>query len=984
MADSQKNLRKAYESAKKHYSLPDFETFKADMADPEKLGRFHSSLTKHYSVPDIDQFSKDMGFGQEPSGKLYESGMQDLASAITGKSQINLSEVPNVNEELIRKAAAPETGFEKIGGVDPVDDPGDFGQRGLQLASDAGAGAVDFMSNLVTEFAPHSMPGLQMEADPSQISDAVRNLTAHLNPKPARGKYARGPKSVQEALDPTRIQMIVGEQGPLMVALIGASVANPKLGAAMMFAVEGGESYSQMSQYEKRTGQKLDDHEKLLIASGVGAFNAALEKLGIDSILGKIPGIKQKLLKIASAPAMEGTTEAWQEANHMIAQSGYSGDPLFTAENWDRMKHSFYAGAVMGTAAGGSIQGIKAGVDYVSGFGETLETIDDIEEGEKPPRIDAPPEAPPTMPEGEKSQEAGETADSATETEKPPTQRDFSSTHTPLPAKLSREVKKTAESIIDPEDIHPEEGLEQHPHITVKYGLHTGNVDVVERSIPADQGPIEAEISDVEVFRPEGESYEVLVARIKSEQMEGLNKIISQNLPHTDSFPTYNPHLTLGYLKKGTGEKYENVKTGLEGKKVKLDKIEFSSKSGDVQVIDLTKKKRKTPASSAKSVRGWMRQTGNRITTDELKRHGFGEGSKENKSLILQVGSKKGMTVEEVAQQAVDDGIISPPPSNYNLADWFMEKVRANDKTLAAEQATKKREESTKSLEEELTAEEEAQITKVLEDMSDEDFDSYLDGLMEGAALAKAEGKASPQISPDEAQEFIEALRNRDPDAFTGLPRAFIPKAVEIAQNVQKKRAGKPEDLQKVSDDLKKGAAEVRGRGEQKFKEDQAKKGKKVQEGKTKQQKKEELARKVQSGKMNDDMFVQAEQKKQGNLFDSREPAGKKKPGKKRTRKAPPKHSDTGGYDYTNESILDLPEIVEFARTLLRGKNPRIRQRLDRWGNVLGQFKASAVSPEIRLRANLFADPEVAKRTLAHEIGHLIDFLPNLKMTPRS
>lgn len=78
---------------------------------------------------------------------------------------------------------------------------------------------------------------------------------------------------------------------------------------------------------------------------------------------------------------------------------------------------------------------------------------------------------------------------------------------------------------------------------------------------------------------------------------------------------------------------------------------------------------------------------------------------------------------------------------------------------------------------------------------------------------------------------------------------------------------------------------------------------------------------------------------------------------------------------------IELPEMVQLAKDLM-GDVPKIREKVSRafGGEARGVFK-SKDNGEIRLRADLF-DPKVnsidqAAKTLAHEIGHLIDYLPD-------
>src|SRR3990167_9572280 len=166
---------------------------------------------------------------------------------------------------------------------------------------------------------------------------------------------------------------------------------------------------------------------------------------------------------------------------------------------------------------------------------------------------------------------------------------DYSSTQTPLPKDLSDEVKQIATRVIAPDDIHAEEGLEDRPHITVKYGLHTKDVNAVTPLL-ADVGPIQATVGQVEIFSPEEKDYDVIVQRIDSPALHALNQKLSDNLEVTDTHPEYKPHITIGYVKRGTGDKYKGVKTVLEGRTINLDTLEFSGQDGNITPIKLAGK----------------------------------------------------------------------------------------------------------------------------------------------------------------------------------------------------------------------------------------------------------------------------------------------------------------------------------------------------------------------------------------------------------
>lgn len=61
MANPNDNLYRLYQNGLKHFSLPDFDTFKQDMMDEQKRRRFYTNMQEAYTLPDFDTFSKDIG-----------------------------------------------------------------------------------------------------------------------------------------------------------------------------------------------------------------------------------------------------------------------------------------------------------------------------------------------------------------------------------------------------------------------------------------------------------------------------------------------------------------------------------------------------------------------------------------------------------------------------------------------------------------------------------------------------------------------------------------------------------------------------------------------------------------------------------------------------------------------------------------------------------------------------------------------------------
>lgn len=135
---------------------------------------------------------------------------------------------------------------------------------------------------------------------------------------------------------------------------------------------------------------------------------------------------------------------------------------------------------------------------------------------------------------------------------------------------------------IDDEDLH-EEGKETDSHITVKYGLHTkDHKEIFNFCEDWGKFPIDIKLHNFSIF--ENDEYDVLKLEVSSKALKDLNKKICENFEFTDSYPDYNPHTTLAYLKKGFGKIYvENLKLKFPNfdKKIICDKLVFSTADYD-------------------------------------------------------------------------------------------------------------------------------------------------------------------------------------------------------------------------------------------------------------------------------------------------------------------------------------------------------------------------------------------------------------------
>lgn len=145
-------------------------------------------------------------------------------------------------------------------------------------------------------------------------------------------------------------------------------------------------------------------------------------------------------------------------------------------------------------------------------------------------------------------------------------------------------IVQMAECIPD-EDL-AEDGREDNMHVTVKYGLHTDDVEEVRKAVQG-FGGVPLTLGKTSVFPArEGKEYDVVKIEVESKELRYLNRLLSESLEHTDTFPDYNPHITLAYVKPGLGEKYAGM-TDVKGMKMHGSRIAFCNKQGEQILIEL-------------------------------------------------------------------------------------------------------------------------------------------------------------------------------------------------------------------------------------------------------------------------------------------------------------------------------------------------------------------------------------------------------------
>ena len=169
------------------------------------------------------------------------------------------------------------------------------------------------------------------------------------------------------------------------------------------------------------------------------------------------------------------------------------------------------------------------------------------------------------------------------ESRDPTKPRKFSSTQINLPSALAEKVIQWGEQFV-PDDCLADDGREDVPHVTTLFGLHTNNPLIVDNAV---RGFGEFEIRFGPVSRFECPEYDVLKLDIQSDGIRRLNARLSESCENTQTHPTYIPHCTIAYVKKGSCR-------NLDGSEFMLDmgfragSLLFSGKDRTKKEIPLT------------------------------------------------------------------------------------------------------------------------------------------------------------------------------------------------------------------------------------------------------------------------------------------------------------------------------------------------------------------------------------------------------------
>lgn len=151
------------------------------------------------------------------------------------------------------------------------------------------------------------------------------------------------------------------------------------------------------------------------------------------------------------------------------------------------------------------------------------------------------------------------------------------------------------QSRIKKEDLYEEKdndkfGLEKENHITLLYGLHKEvESKEVKSIIDSFTFPANIVLNKISLFDID-ERYDVLKFDVGKSFVSKVNKKLCE-LPFTNEYPDYQPHMTIAYLKKGMGKVYVAKMKGIKNIDCKVEDVLFKTSSGEKSTIKIKENK---------------------------------------------------------------------------------------------------------------------------------------------------------------------------------------------------------------------------------------------------------------------------------------------------------------------------------------------------------------------------------------------------------
>lgn len=159
-----------------------------------------------------------------------------------------------------------------------------------------------------------------------------------------------------------------------------------------------------------------------------------------------------------------------------------------------------------------------------------------------------------------------------------------------LPPQLAQRIRDFSYYAVPDMELYsdpnqPVGGREYDTHVTVKYGLQTNNPLDVLNVIDAHQiAPFEVRLGKVGVF--EKDTYDVVMVESAGDGLIALRAALQADLPNDETYPIFQPHVTLAYVKRGFGRGHVGA-ADFAGISFNVDRVSFRPVTGYSRTIPL-------------------------------------------------------------------------------------------------------------------------------------------------------------------------------------------------------------------------------------------------------------------------------------------------------------------------------------------------------------------------------------------------------------
>ena len=155
-----------------------------------------------------------------------------------------------------------------------------------------------------------------------------------------------------------------------------------------------------------------------------------------------------------------------------------------------------------------------------------------------------------------------------------------------FPGILANRIKSWCKKNVPPEDVSTEgdaKGRENQIHCTVKFGLHTNDVEEVKEILDG-FGKFSVRLGSISRFTS-SDDFDVLKIEIKSKKLRELHNLFS-DLPNSDKHKEYKPHATISYIDKGSSYNLSGD-NAFSGEQFEVNEVIFSPVVGNKTILEL-------------------------------------------------------------------------------------------------------------------------------------------------------------------------------------------------------------------------------------------------------------------------------------------------------------------------------------------------------------------------------------------------------------